>query len=280
MIVCAIDERRHDAAVRAGERARLLAEAREDGIEDEAEDRDRDQPGEVLRGRVGDDRPERVGADDVGEKQVGDQRTTARRRRACLTRRCARRSRVHGAAVAPHLLLGRAVDPGTRCCRNTISMKTVCGHSQPHQTRPTAAVDSARVTMAVSATGRRDRSPAARRRGRRATNRRSRTFEQHERLAAERARTAPANRNASSDQADERPRRGRTGRTAGARRSTCAGRPCATLASSSRNVSCSSSSGGRSGVGRGIAASAAGLVALRVGGSSGWPDALPRFDRT
>ena len=45
-----VDERRHDAPVRAGEHAGLFAEAGEDHVEHEAEDDDRREPGQVLDG--------------------------------------------------------------------------------------------------------------------------------------------------------------------------------------------------------------------------------------
>jgi hypothetical protein len=35
--------------------------------------------------------------------------------------------------------------------RNSISRKIVCGHSQPHQMRPTAAVERTIVTITLSA---------------------------------------------------------------------------------------------------------------------------------
>ncbi len=67
-----VDERRHDAPVRAGEHAGLFAEAGEDHVEHEAEDDDRREPGQVLDRGIHHNRGELVPADDPRQEHVGD----------------------------------------------------------------------------------------------------------------------------------------------------------------------------------------------------------------
>ena len=66
-----VQQRGLQAAVRADERAGLLAEPGEDGVEHQREQHHGRQPLQVLRRAVGHDLEQLLGADDVGQQRVG-----------------------------------------------------------------------------------------------------------------------------------------------------------------------------------------------------------------
>ncbi len=67
-----VEHRGLQPAVRTDVRTRLLAKAREDGEEQQREQHHERQAGDVMARIIGDDRDERVAADDVGEQRVAD----------------------------------------------------------------------------------------------------------------------------------------------------------------------------------------------------------------
>ena len=67
-----VEHRGLQPAIRTDERAGLFAETRKDGEEQQREENHERQAGDVLARIVGNDRDERVDADDVGQQRVAD----------------------------------------------------------------------------------------------------------------------------------------------------------------------------------------------------------------
>ena len=121
-------------SVRADERAGLLAKPGEDQIEHTGEQDHDCQADSMIRRIVGDDLEQLLRADDVGEKRVcHDERH--RKKIACLPNFLEILAAVQG-ALASARCWWASPSMAYSIFRKTISISTVCGQVQPHQSRP------------------------------------------------------------------------------------------------------------------------------------------------